>query len=109
MENKVRLYRASPYSEDLRVWLPNAYFTTDTIVYAAGGYGAVVSDDGKTRQELSPGDFALIPAWTEHQEVNVGIGGEPISYFRLSHNTSPETICPLPKRLNRVIADSPVT
>jgi len=44
----------------------------DTIVYAASGYGAVVSNNGKTRQELSPGDFALIPAWTEHQEVNDG-------------------------------------
>jgi uncharacterized RmlC-like cupin family protein len=22
------------------------------------------------KQPLSPGDFALIPAWTEHQEVN---------------------------------------
>lgn len=32
----------------------------------------MISDDGKTRQELSPGDFALIPAWTEHQEVNDG-------------------------------------
>ena len=44
----------------------------DTIVYAASGHGAVISDDGNTRQELSPGDFALIPAWTEHQEVNEG-------------------------------------
>ena len=51
---------------------PLAYFTTDTIVYAASGHGAVISDNGKTRQELSPGDFALIPAWTEHQEVNDG-------------------------------------
>lgn len=30
----------------------------------------MISDNGKTRQELTPGDFALIPAWTEHQEVN---------------------------------------
>ncbi len=44
----------------------------DTIVYAASGHGAVVSDNGKTRQELAPGDFTLIPAWTEHQEVNDG-------------------------------------
>ncbi len=51
---------------------PLAYFTTDTIVYAASGHGAVISDNGKTRQELLPGDFALIPAWTEHQEVNDG-------------------------------------
>jgi len=44
----------------------------DTIVYAASGHGAVISERGKKRQELSPGDFALIPAWTEHQEVNEG-------------------------------------
>ena len=42
----------------------------DTIVYAANGYGAVVSEGGKKRQELGPGDFALIPAFAEHQEVN---------------------------------------
>ncbi|KAH6720765.1 RmlC-like cupin domain-containing protein [Leptodontidium sp. MPI-SDFR-AT-0119] len=60
----------------------------DTIVYAASGHGAIISDNGKTRQELAPGDFALIPAWTEHQEVNDGeeevtwiitrSGGEPV-------------------------------
>jgi len=44
----------------------------DTIVYAASGHGAIISDNGTKRQELSPGDFALIPAWTEHQEVNGG-------------------------------------
>ncbi len=43
---------------------------TDTIVYAAKGYGTVVSEGGKRRQDLSPGDFALIPAFAEHQEVN---------------------------------------
>ncbi|OCL11069.1 hypothetical protein AOQ84DRAFT_202669 [Glonium stellatum] len=43
----------------------------DTIVYAAQGHGAIVSGpNGSKRQELSPGDFALIPAYTEHQEVN---------------------------------------
>ena len=42
----------------------------DTIVYALSGHGSILSNDGKTRQDLSPGDFALIPAWTEHQEVN---------------------------------------
>ena len=56
----------------MRPLLPSAYFATDTIVYAASGHGAVISDNGKTRQELAPGDFALIPAWTEHQEVNEG-------------------------------------
>ena len=45
-----------------------------TIVYAARGHGAVVSEGGKKRQHLDPGDFALIPAFAEHQEVNDGDG-----------------------------------
>lgn len=44
----------------------------DTIVYAVRGRGTVVSEGGKKRQDLSPGDFALIPAYAEHQEVNDG-------------------------------------
>ena len=32
----------------------------------------MISEGGRKRQDLSPGDFALIPAWTEHQEVNEG-------------------------------------
>ncbi|KAK5728898.1 hypothetical protein LTR15_002039 [Elasticomyces elasticus] len=59
----------------------------DTIVFAFSGHGTVVSDGGKKKQVLAPGDFALIPAWAEHQEVNEGdedvvwaivrSGGEP--------------------------------
>lgn len=44
----------------------------DTIVYAASGHGTVVSDGGNVRQDLAPGEFALIPAFTEHQEANDG-------------------------------------
>ncbi|KAL1304108.1 hypothetical protein AAFC00_000540 [Neodothiora populina] len=45
----------------------------DTVVYAVSGRGgAIVSEEGKKRQEVKPGDFALIPAWTEHREVNDG-------------------------------------
>lgn len=44
----------------------------DTIVFAFSGHGTVVSEGGNERQELAPGDFALIPAWAEHQEVNEG-------------------------------------
>jgi len=44
----------------------------DTVVFAFSGHGAVVSDGGKTRQQLAPGDYALIPAFAEHQEVNDG-------------------------------------
>jgi hypothetical protein len=47
----------------------------------------------------------------QHNQLrrHVGIGGEPISYFRLSHDSSPKTTCPLPKHLNRAATDSPVT
>lgn len=57
-------------------------------MYAASGHGTVVSDSGENRQDLGPGDFALIPAYKEHQEVNdsdeevvwiiTRSGGEPI-------------------------------
>jgi uncharacterized RmlC-like cupin family protein len=40
-------------------------------VYAAKGHGSIISGpDGSKRQDLSPGDFALIPAYAEHQEIN---------------------------------------
>ncbi|KAI1355938.1 RmlC-like cupin [Xylaria sp. FL0043] len=38
----------------------------ETIVYA------VVSEGGAKKIELEPGDYALIPAWMDHQEVNEG-------------------------------------
>ncbi|KAF4308804.1 Cupin RmlC-type [Botryosphaeria dothidea] len=44
----------------------------DTLVYAVSGHGSIVSDNGRTRQDLAPGDFALIPAFAQHQEVNDG-------------------------------------
>ena len=44
----------------------------DTVIYAVRGQGTIVSDGGKNRQILGPGDFALIPAWAKHQEVNDG-------------------------------------
>jgi uncharacterized RmlC-like cupin family protein len=40
-------------------------------MYAAKGQGAIVSGPNVSkRQELAPGDFALIPAFAEQQEVN---------------------------------------
>ena len=44
----------------------------DTVVYCVRGRGAVVSEGGNKRQVLENGDFALIPAHAEHQEVNDG-------------------------------------
>jgi uncharacterized RmlC-like cupin family protein len=46
--------------------------TQDTIIYGIRGHGAVISEGGKTRQPIGPGDWALIPAGVEHQEVNDG-------------------------------------
>ncbi|KAI1442988.1 RmlC-like cupin [Annulohypoxylon stygium] len=44
----------------------------DTVVYAVKGRGTVVSEGGTKRVDLEPGDYALIPAFMEHQEVNDG-------------------------------------
>ncbi|KAB5578240.1 RmlC-like cupin domain-containing protein [Coniochaeta sp. 2T2.1] len=47
----------------------------DAIIYAASGNGILLtgpSDGGlePKRHELSKGDFAFVPAWTEHQALN---------------------------------------
>ncbi|ORY70284.1 RmlC-like cupin domain-containing protein [Pseudomassariella vexata] len=46
----------------------------DTIIYAASGKGILVTSAGANstpkKHELSPGDFAFVPPWTEHQEIN---------------------------------------
>ncbi|KAK5135122.1 hypothetical protein LTR08_005647 [Meristemomyces frigidus] len=42
----------------------------DTVVFAFSGHGTIVSDGGKKKQQLAPGDYALIPAHAEHQETN---------------------------------------
>lgn len=42
----------------------------DTIIYASSGHGTLVTEGGSTRKRLGPGDFALIPAYTKHQEAN---------------------------------------
>ncbi|KAI0015421.1 cupin domain-containing protein [Xylariomycetidae sp. FL0641] len=46
----------------------------DTIIYAAAGKGILVTSPGHDeelqRHELSAGDFAFVPPWTEHQEIN---------------------------------------
>lgn len=46
----------------------------ETIIYAASGKGILVTSSGADeepkRHELSAGDFAFVPPWTEHQEIN---------------------------------------
>ncbi|KAL8282499.1 hypothetical protein RB600_005783 [Gaeumannomyces tritici] len=48
---------------------------SDSIIYAASGRGILATspaeDDGPPRRnELEPGDFVFVPAWTEHQLIN---------------------------------------
>ncbi|OAP55587.1 hypothetical protein AYL99_10560 [Fonsecaea erecta] len=70
------LMRAQPHSASA----VHHHGSQDTIVYAVSGYGSLVSSSGKgkdgpfgdVRQDLKPGDWALIPAYREHQEVNDG-------------------------------------
>ncbi|KAI1487828.1 RmlC-like cupin [Biscogniauxia mediterranea] len=44
----------------------------DTVIYAVKGRGSVLSEGGTKRVDLEPGDYALVPAYMEHQEVNEG-------------------------------------
>ncbi|PWY83370.1 RmlC-like cupin [Aspergillus heteromorphus CBS 117.55] len=62
----------------------------DTIVYAAKGYGSIVFDGGKERKDLSPGDFAIIPAYTEHQEANRS--DEPVEWVIVRTGRTPVTV-----------------
>jgi uncharacterized RmlC-like cupin family protein len=50
----------------------------DTIIYVVRGHGSIISEGGKTRQNLEPGDFAFIPPFTEHMEIN---GGDEEAFF----------------------------
>jgi uncharacterized RmlC-like cupin family protein len=62
----------------------------DTIVYAVRGQGAVVSEGGNKRQVLKQGDFALIPAYQEHQEVNDG--DEEVEWVIVRSGGEPEVV-----------------
>ncbi|RFU79289.1 cupin, -type [Trichoderma arundinaceum] len=46
----------------------------DAIIYAVSGTGTLVVKEGfggeLRHHELQPGDFAFVPAWTEHQARN---------------------------------------
>lgn len=55
--------------------MANTVYREDAIIFAASGNGILLTspdDDGlePKRHELNKGDFAFIPAWTEHQAVN---------------------------------------
>ena len=58
--------RAQPHSSSA----VHHHGAQDTIVYAVSGRGIIVSDHGKQRDTLEPGDWAIIPQGREHQEAN---------------------------------------
>ncbi|KAK7931674.1 RmlC-like cupin [Apiospora marii] len=62
----------------------------DTIVVALSGRGTVVSEGGHKRVDLQPGDFCLIPAWAEHQEVNEG--DEDVVWGIVRSGRAPEVV-----------------
>ncbi|KAI1135954.1 RmlC-like cupin [Hypoxylon sp. FL0543] len=45
-------------------------FLSDDRLYAPGLVTSSGAGEEPKRHELSPGDFAFIPPWTEHQEIN---------------------------------------
>lgn len=66
-------------------------------MYAASGHGTILtntssssSSSGLKRHELSPGDFALIPAFVEHQEVNES--GEDVVWIITRSGSVPEVV-----------------
>ena len=62
----------------------------DTIVYSVRCKGMIVSENGANKQVLNPGDFALIPAHTEHQEVNEG--DEEVEWIITRSGSNPKVI-----------------
>jgi len=70
----------------------------DTIVYAVAGHGSLVCSSspapvhhGDTKVTLQLGDWALIPAYREHQEVNDG--EEPLVWALVrAPGGAPETV-----------------
>lgn len=62
----------------------------DTVVYAVTGRGSVVSEGGRKKVDLEPGDYALIPAYMEHQEVNDG--GEDVVWAIIRSGRMPEVV-----------------
>jgi uncharacterized RmlC-like cupin family protein len=80
-------------SESGQVSSQGLSYLQETIIYAVSGKGLLLSqpkgdEEEPERHELGPGDFAFIPAWTEHQAVNesevdfhlvlIRSGGKPV-------------------------------
>ncbi|ORY61560.1 RmlC-like cupin domain-containing protein [Pseudomassariella vexata] len=54
----------------------------DTVIFAVSGRGTITSEGGKHRVDLEPGDYCLIPAYAEHQEINDGDEQLVLAVFR---------------------------
>jgi uncharacterized RmlC-like cupin family protein len=77
----------------------------DTVVFAFSGHGTIVSDGGKKKQKLEPGDYALIPAWAEHQEVNES--DEDVVWCIVRSGKEPKVSNRGPKHLNEMLTRNP--
>jgi len=62
----------------------------DTVIYAVRGVGTVVSEGGEKREVLHKGDWALIPAYMEHQEANDG--DEEVEWVIVRSGRTPEVV-----------------
>ncbi|EPQ50759.1 RmlC-like cupin [Gloeophyllum trabeum ATCC 11539] len=63
------LMRAQPHSSSA----VHHHAEQDTIVYGVSGRGTIAfGPNGQNRVEMNPGDWAIIPAYAEHQEINDG-------------------------------------
>ncbi|KZT57153.1 RmlC-like cupin [Calocera cornea HHB12733] len=62
----------------------------DTIIFGKSGKGTVVFNGGKDRVNITPGDFALIPAGVEHEEVNEG--DEQVVWIIVRSGSQPQVV-----------------
>ena len=65
----------------------------DTIIYAASGVAHLVTrpnpDADIQRDGISPGDFALVPPWTEFQVVNDDESDQPVVWVVIQSGPQP--------------------
>ncbi|KUI55845.1 hypothetical protein VP1G_03181 [Cytospora mali] len=88
------------FRKDAVVGVTDNMCATDAIIYATSGHGVLLispsldpvkaikadikgeaptrEEEQPRRHELSPGDFAFVPAWTEHQVINEGDVGDVV-------------------------------
>lgn len=62
--------------------------TVEAIRADIKGQAPTSEEEQPRRLELRPGDFAFVPAWTEHQVVNEAVHGD-LSWVLCRHGAEP--------------------